>query len=192
MCLCTESKAFCTNLCFIQAIPADQSVHNPCVLISGVCVTYTAIIKAPFGHLGIVVDEGLLVKLAFLDNRTELLAPMAGTLAARVADELDAYFANATFPFSIPFQLHGTPFQRRVWSAIETIPSGDTLTYQQVANRLGTAPRPVGNACGRNPIPLIVPCHRVIARNGLGGFNQSTGRLTVGIKQWLLAHEQRC
>ena len=85
----------------------------------------------------------------------------------------------------------GTVFQRRVWAMIAAIPAGHTSTYADIAAHLHTAPRAVGQACGANPVPLLVPCHRVVARGGLGGFARCDGGYLLEVKRWLLAHEQR-
>jgi methylated-DNA-[protein]-cysteine S-methyltransferase len=149
-----------------------------------------AVITAPFGRLGIQVRHDTLIAVQFLTESIPLLAPAHGGLAAEVMRQIDSYLVDPEFTFSLPLAEEGTAFQRRVWAQIARIPSGHTLSYRDIAQRLGSAPRAVGGACGRNPLPLIVPCHRVVACSGVGGFNQSTGKQTVGIKEWLLAHEQ--
>jgi methylated-DNA-[protein]-cysteine S-methyltransferase len=101
--------------------------------------------------------------------------------------QLDEYFAGARLEFDLPLDAQGTPFQRRVWTALAEIPFGQTISYAELARRVGDvkAVRAVGAANGRNPIPIIVPCHRVIGANGsLVGFGGGLER-----KQWLLEHE---
>ena len=106
--------------------------------------------------------------------------------------QLQAWLHNPRFVFALPLAPAGTHFQRRVWHAITDIPIGETRGYGEIAKQLGSGPRAVGNACGANPYPIIVPCHRVIAANqGLGGFARQRGGLPLAIKQWLLWHEQR-
>jgi methylated-DNA-[protein]-cysteine S-methyltransferase len=83
---------------------------------------------------------------------------------------------------------HGTPYQQRVWQAISAIPRGQVLTYGDIAAQIGSGPRAVANACGANNIPLIVPCHRVVAKGGIGGFMQGN-KDGLKIKKWLLKHE---
>jgi methylated-DNA-[protein]-cysteine S-methyltransferase len=83
----------------------------------------------------------------------------------------------------------GTPFQRRVWQRLSAIPAGETLTYGALARELGTSARAVGGACRTNPIPLVIPCHRVVATNGLGGYSGERGGDWLAKKRWLLAHE---
>lgn len=109
--------------------------------------------------------------------------------------QLDRYFADPLFRFDLPLAPEGTDFQQAVWAIMQTIPSGQTLTYGDVAARLDApaeasigAARAVGAACGANPIPVIIPCHRITAANGrLGGFSGGKG---VETKTWLLTHER--
>jgi O-6-methylguanine DNA methyltransferase len=91
----------------------------------------------------------------------------------QIEDKLNAYFNKKEPILNLPIRLIGTPFQRRVWEAIATIPFGHTLSYKQIGDQLGSkAYQAIGQACGKNPIPLIIPCHRVIAHDGsLGGFS---------------------
>lgn len=103
--------------------------------------------------------------------------------------ELQAYFANPHHHFTLPLQLNGTSFQRQVWRAMQRIPAGQTRTYGEIAQALQSSPRAVGNACRANPIPIIIPCHRVVAANGLGGYSGQTHGRQIDIKRWLLAHE---
>lgn len=91
----------------------------------------------------------------------------------------------------MPLSANGTAFQRRVWHALRAIPLGSTITYAELADRVGSGARAVANACGANPIALVIPCHRVVAKNGLGGFMQGRATDSLAIKRWLLAHEQR-
>jgi methylated-DNA-[protein]-cysteine S-methyltransferase len=105
---------------------------------------------------------------------------------------LHAYLKQPDFVFGLPLKPSGTIFQRRVWEQIAAIPCGITRTYGEVAQSLSNAPRAVGQACGANPFPLVVPCHRVIATGGgLGGFSRHGGGFLLDVKRWLLAHEQR-
>ena len=103
-------------------------------------------------------------------------------------DQLRAYFAGQLSKFDLPLAPAGSPFQQRVWSAMCKIPHGETRTYGQLAARAETAPRAVGGACGANPIPIIIPCHRVIAVNGSGGYS---GRGGLKTKAALLDLEKR-
>ena len=107
----------------------------------------------------------------------------------RVVQQLENYFDNPAVNFSVPFALAGTPFQQRVWLALTRIPAGETLTYGELAANLGSGARAVGNACRHNPAPIIVPCHRVVAASGIGGYSGSITGLLLDRKRWLLEHE---
>ena len=107
-------------------------------------------------------------------------------LLAEAARQLAAYFAGQLHDFDLPLAPEGTPFEGRVWAAMRGIPYGETRSYGDLAGATGSAPRAVGRACGRNPIPIVVPCHRVLAKSGLGGYSGEGGLAT---KQRLLALE---
>src|SRR5205814_890560 len=96
--------------------------------------------------------------------------------------------------FDLPLLVEGTPFQKRVWQAMCAIPRGRTRTYGDLAKELGGDPwetsRAVGQACGDNRLPIVIPCHRVVAADGIGGFAHSTNGYLVEAKRWLLAHER--
>jgi len=151
---------------------------------------FNAIIPAPFGALGLRVDDGKLIGAEFLPIGTPLLAP-SNACTRSVCDLLSAYLSDAAAPLQIEFQVSGTPFQQHVWQALRSIPVGETWTYAELAERVGSGPRAVANACGANPLPLVIPCHRVVAKNGLGGFMQGRAADSLNIKQWLLDHERR-
>lgn len=147
---------------------------------------YDAVIATPFGAVGISV-QGVQVAIE-LFSKKHVQKPAEHKIAARVARQIEAYFSNARNDFNLPLVLKGTPFQRRVWQAISAIPCGRVLTYGEIAAQIGSGPRAVANACGANSLPLIVPCHRVVAKNGLGGFMQGN-KDGPKIKTWLLKHE---
>jgi methylated-DNA-[protein]-cysteine S-methyltransferase len=147
---------------------------------------YDAVIEAPFGAVGIAV-QGVQVAIELLPQQ-HAKKPAEHKVAQKVVSQIEAYFSNARNDFNLPLVLKGTPFQRRVWQAISAIPCGQVLTYGEIATQLGSGPRAVANACGANNLPLVVPCHRVVAKNGLGGFMQGTAD-GIRIKKWLLKHE---
>jgi methylated-DNA-[protein]-cysteine S-methyltransferase len=111
-------------------------------------------------------------------------------LAERAARQLERYLADPDAGFDLPLLVEGTPFQRRLWDALCEIPRGKTLTYGKLAKRLEAEARAVGQACGDNRLPIVIPCHRVVASDGIGGFAHSTGGYLVEAKRWLLAHER--
>ena len=147
---------------------------------------YEAVVEAPFGAVGIQI-HGVQVAIDLLPKKRESKQTQH-KVAAQVASQVEAYFANPFNDFNFPVVYKGTPFQRRVWQAISAIPKGQILTYSEIAQQIGSAPRAVANACGANHLPLVIPCHRVVAKGGLGGFmNGADGGLKV--KKWLLKHE---
>jgi methylated-DNA-[protein]-cysteine S-methyltransferase len=149
---------------------------------------YAAIVAAPGFCLGIRCDEDEVTAIDFLEPRREIAAKTP--LAAETVRQLRAYLADPAFAFSLPLRPAGTTFQRRVWAAISAIPSDQTRTYGQLASTLHNAPRAVGQACGANPYPVVVPCHRVVASGGgLGGFARERGGFLLTVKRWLLGHE---
>jgi methylated-DNA-[protein]-cysteine S-methyltransferase len=151
-----------------------------------------ATIPSPFGAIRITVDAHAVTGASFLSACEATPNPVRGSLLATARDELAAYLRNPRQAFSVPLDPAGAAHARRVWQALCEIPVGQTRTYGQVAASIGSAPRAVGGACGRNPIPIFIPCHRVVAADrGLGGFMQSTGGAALDIKRWLLAHETR-
>jgi methylated-DNA-[protein]-cysteine S-methyltransferase len=147
-----------------------------------------AVIAAPFGQLKLIAENDFLAGIEFLLERTALKKPLS-PLLKETESQLIAYFKNPRHRFDLPMKLNGTPFQNQVWKALSKIPAGAPLTYGQLAQQLGTAPRAIGGACGANPIPVIVPCHRVVSASGLGGFMRTRYIGPLNIKSWLLAHE---
>jgi methylated-DNA-[protein]-cysteine S-methyltransferase len=152
---------------------------------------YDAVISAPFGKVGIAVDPiaGVVREIGYLEDSVALREPDS-PIAERAAQQIEHYLADARAPFDLPLADAGTPFQRRVWQAICEIPVGSVLTYGALARKVGGVARAVGQACGDNPFPLVIPCHRVVAANGLGGFSHRGGDgFYPRVKRWLLAHE---
>jgi methylated-DNA-[protein]-cysteine S-methyltransferase len=151
---------------------------------------FTAIVAAPFGNMGIRTEAGVVRELVYLPRNFAEQEP-ADAVAEQAARQIERYLAEPDFRFQLPLATVGTEFQRKVWQAIAGIPRGDVRTYGDVARVIGSAPRAVGQACGANWFPLVIPCHRVTATGGLGGFanhDDETG-FYLGVKRWLLAHE---
>ena len=155
--------------------------------------SHYCVIQAPFGRLGIwteVVDGSLmLAKIDYLPIQSKLIAPR-NLLAKEVQRQCLAYFKDPHFEFDIPLKPIGTAHQEKVWRNAQQIPLGQTATYGEIANKMKSGPRAVGNACGANPFPLITPCHRVVSAQGLGGYmKEDSPGLYRAIKIWLLRHE---
>jgi methylated-DNA-[protein]-cysteine S-methyltransferase len=150
--------------------------------------TYQAILNFPFGGIGITLYRGRLKALDYL-TRTQRVYRENVPGIESVTDAIRAYLEDPKQKFNLEPILEGTPFQRRVWQALQGIPSGSTMTYGELAVKIGSGARAVGNACRANPCPLVVPCHRVVSANGLGGFAGERGGEKLAIKRWLLRHE---
>jgi len=157
---------------------------------SALSQVFSAVIPAPFGAIGIRTGDGLVRELVYLPKTYPEKEP-GDALSEKTAEQLQRYFKEPDFQFDLPLTPVGTPFQNKVWNTITSIPRGEVLTYGQVARSLGSAPRAVGQACGANWYPIIIPCHRVTATGGLGGFSNSdeADGFHLGVKRWLLAHE---
>ena len=149
---------------------------------------YDAVIDSPLGKLGIVIEGDRLLAIDFLSGSRKKKTPDNAT-AREVVNQLKQYFKNPEWEFSIPLLPAKTAFGRRIRNALNNIPVGQVRSYGAVAKKLKTAPRAVGGACRANPVPIVVPCHRVVAEKGIGGFSGSTQGKEIMIKQWLLGHE---
>lgn len=144
---------------------------------------------APFAVLRIVTDGAAVTAVTYLPKRTPPRAPH-DRVAERACREIERYLADPARVFNLPYRLEGTPFQRKVWREIEKLFPLKTITYGDLARAIGSAPRAVGGACGSNPVPLFVPCHRVLsAGGGLGGFMGGKDDFPLSVKRWLLRHE---
>lgn len=145
-------------------------------------------IATPIGLLSIHRLDSSITDIAI--GKPEILSNSVNDpIANKIKKQFSVYFKNSSRGFSLPISVEGTDFQKRVWRALQKIPAGKTLTYGELAKKLHSSPRAVGNACRANPIPIIIPCHRVIAANSLGGFaGKTSGKLLV-VKRWLLEHE---
>jgi methylated-DNA-[protein]-cysteine S-methyltransferase len=137
---------------------------------------------SPIGALVIAEDGEAIVSIRWGGAQTTSNSP----LLAEAARQLEGYFAGSLSRFDLPLKPAGSPFDRRVWAAMQAIPYGKTGTYGDLAHDTSSAPRAVGGACGRNPIPIVIPCHRVLGRAGIGGYSGGTG---LDTKRWLLRLE---
>lgn len=141
----------------------------------------TTSVDTPIGPLSITEDAGAIVSLGWSWQGTAQSAVLDRAVA-----QLRAYFAHELTEFDLPLRVAGSAFQRAVCAEMQAIPMGDTCEYGDIARRLGKSAQAVGNACGANPIPVIIPCHRVLGAQGLGGFSGAGG---VETKVALLRHE---
>ncbi|TSA19692.1 MAG: methylated-DNA--[protein]-cysteine S-methyltransferase [Betaproteobacteria bacterium] len=160
--------------------------------MNGIAVTsppiFDALLPAPFGAVGVRMAGERLAELVFLEGGVVRIP----TPVRAVAEALAAYFEvgrDASRLEALSVSLPGTPFRQRVWTALRAIPVGQTTTYAALARQIGSSARAVGQALGDNPIPIIVPCHRVVGAQGLGGFMHTEDPFPLTVKRWLLSHE---
>ena len=151
---------------------------------------FSAIVPAGFGAIGVRTAHDCVQEMVYLPPQYTEIPPI-DRLAERAVRQIERYLQEPDFRFDLPLEAVGTVFQKKVWAVIAAIPRGEVLTYGAIARHIGSAPRAVGQACGANWFPMVIPCHRVTAAGGLGGFahhDDDTG-FHLGVKRWLLAHE---
>jgi methylated-DNA-[protein]-cysteine S-methyltransferase len=147
----------------------------------------TAVLRTPIGWLTLTATADALQHIQCSGSRpAHVPAPAKrGTVLTQAMHELEGWLAGKQTSFTVPLRLTGTPFQQRVWAALQRVPHGSTLTYGELARQVRCrSPRAIGQAVGANPICIIIPCHRIVASQGLGGF-----AFGLPAKRWLLKHE---
>jgi len=149
---------------------------------------FDAVIETPVCRFGLQFENGFLLTTQYLKRNYELYLPEDKTVQVLVS-QISKYFSDPAHAFNIKIDAKGTDFQQRVWRQMQKIPAGQVKTYGEVARILNTSPRAVGNACRANPMPLIIPCHRIVSSSGLGGFAGTRSGYFTGIKRQLLRHE---
>lgn len=153
-------------------------------------VAYQAVIHSPIGKLGIQTDDEYLFQIGFLASSPIDLQSPSTFVAELTCDQLTKYFKNPSHIFELTCELNVTPFQNRILNEICLIPVGQTLDYGTIAKKARTGPRAIGMVCRTNPLPLVIPCHRVTAKQGIGGFGGVRKGPAIAIKEWLLNHEK--
>ncbi len=155
----------------------------------------TSFINFEFPTFGLSIEHNdrELIVARFYNPETDVVPTMPAKISSfadEVVRQLKSYVKDSKFKFDLPYTLSGTEHQLKVWHLMENLKPGECVTYGQAAHEIKSAPRAVGGACGKNPLPVIVPCHRIIAaNNALGGFNSGNIFFSLGIKKWLLEHE---
>jgi len=157
----------------------------------GNTAAFQACVRTPFATLGITATDRYVTGIRFLAPSVRGFAPPRDTIAFLACVQLQSYLENPGFRFDLPIKLAGTRHRLAVWEAMQRIPAGKVRTYGDVAAELHSSARAVGGACGANPIPVVVPCHRIIGSGGsIGGFMGAKDEgFELGIKRWLLEHE---
>ena len=151
------------------------------------CLMSLRYFDSPVGRLALEADGAALTSLRWADGDERGEGGKPGPILEEAMRQLDRYFQGRLRRFDLPLAARGTDFQKRVWALMSEIPFGETATYGGMAMALGSGARAVGTACGRNPLPIVVPCHRVLGSGGaVGGFSGGVGLPT---KRQLLAIE---
>ena len=153
---------------------------------------YDVVVEFPKMKVAVATREDRVAQIRYLPLSASNVSAK-NALAERAARQLERYREDPDTRFDLPLLIEGTPLQRRVWEAMCAIPRGETRTYGAIAQQLGETDykkvRAIGQACGDNRLPIVIPCHRVVAANGLGGFAHSTDGYLIEAKRWLLLHE---
>ena len=144
--------------------------------------------QTPYCGLKITQLDNHLHEIDFV-NQLPVRRASQDELLQEALKQIQQYFQSPGYVFDLPLKPQGTEFQRRVWQRLQGIAPGEVRTYGEIATELHSSPRAVGNACRRNPIPLIIPCHRIVSAQGIGGFAGQTQGDKISIKQQLLCHE---
>lgn len=149
---------------------------------SGEIKKYDLRFVSPLGLIGVILDQHAVAVLDFLITGREDIPE--DKFAREIVAAIRNYFIAPNTLWELPISLHGTAFQMQVWAKLQTIPPGTIISYGKLAQLLDTGARAIGGACHANPLPIIIPCHRVVGKTHLGGYS---GR--PDIKKWLLQHE---
>jgi methylated-DNA-[protein]-cysteine S-methyltransferase len=149
---------------------------------------YDVVVEFPRMKVAVATRDERVVEIRFLPPSSAAASPK-NPLAERAARQLERYREDPDARFDLPLAIEGSPLQRGVWDAMCAIPRGRTRTYGELARELGADARAIGQACGDNRLPIVIPCHRVVAADGLGGFGHSSGGYLLEVKRWLLMHE---
>jgi methylated-DNA-[protein]-cysteine S-methyltransferase len=161
----------------------DNGLNNADIM----CEVEDFVINTPVGLLAIKVTNDEVIRIDL--NSNESITSARSYFAKEVQRQINCYFEDASFKFNLKLNAKGTGYQRKVWLGLQNIPLAQTMTYGELASKIVSGARAVGNACRNNPIPLIVPCHRVVSTSGLGGFAGKLDGQLIDIKKFLLVHE---
>jgi methylated-DNA-[protein]-cysteine S-methyltransferase len=151
---------------------------------------YDVTVDFPKMRVGVKTRDGKVVEIRYLPLSAASVPP-ANPLAQKAKEQLARYRDDPDTVFDLPIRIEGTTLQRAVWEAMRAIPRGKTRTYGELAHELGADPRAVGQCCGDNRLPIVIPCHRIVAAGGIGGFSHTSEGYLIEVKRWLLAHEIR-
>lgn len=157
---------------------------------SSFVMTFCLAVK-PTGIKLWVVDDKI-TQIEYLANCPSSSKNPDNPMVTKISQEFTNYFNDPQYKINLPFSIHsisGTAFQKKVWQIMQKIPVGKTKTYSDVAKIINSSARAVGGACGANPLPILIPCHRIVGKNSIGGFAHQRDGAMITIKSWLLKHE---
>ena len=149
---------------------------------------YDVTVDFPKMKVAVKTRDGRVTEIRYLPLTVSSVLPK-NPLAEHAARQLEAYRQDPNSTFDLPLVIEGTELQKAVWRAMCAIPRGKTRTYGDIAREVGAEARAVGQACGDNRLPIVIPCHRVVAADGIGGFSHARSGFPLEAKRWLLAHE---
>ncbi|MCL4156302.1 UNVERIFIED_CONTAM: hypothetical protein GTU68_062648 [Idotea baltica] len=150
--------------------------------------SFDYILPSPIGNLGLSISGKGIQRLFYIEKKQSLHIPTEG-FAAEVHQQIREYFELQRTEFDLPIDIQGTVYQNKVWNEVAKISYGESLTYSDIAIAINSGARAVGNACRHNPVPIIIPCHRVVKKGGIGGYCGSLVGKEIQQKDWLLRHE---
>ena len=157
---------------------------------------YDVVFATDLALIGLLFDGGRLIRVKYLDKKSHKVTPekSLNQLAKAVKSKIEKHIdpQSKVKNLNIDVSLNVTPFQARALEQLQKIPYGETRSYGEIAKILKTSPRAVGNACRNNPLPIIIPCHRVVAANGIGGYDGAKSGGLLAIKYRLLEMEGVC
>jgi len=151
---------------------------------------YDVVIDFPKFKVGVKTRDDRVVEIRYLPSTTPTVSAKT-TLARKAAEQLEQYREDPDTKFDLPVRVEGSELQRGVWDRMCAIPRGKTRTYGELARELGADARAIGQCCGDNKLPIVIPCHRVVGADGVGGFSHTTDGYLIDVKRWLLMHEAR-
>ncbi len=158
----------------IVCMPTFATSQQDALGLSGPNTQHQTLIKSPIGQLLLTANDLGIIQVEFVTTETQAqhthFSASRHPMLVMARTQLAQWFDNPAHDLTVPLAPVGTPLQKTIWAALLRIPVGKTLTYQQLAIKIGTSPRVIGNACRHNPLPIIVPCHRILAKNHLGGY----------------------
>lgn len=150
--------------------------------------SFDYVLPSPIGNLGLNISAKGIQRLFYIKKKQNTDIPTTG-LGAEVHQQIMEYFELQRTEFDLPIDIQGTTYQNKVWDEVAKIAYGKSMTYGDLAKAISSGPRAVGNACRHNPIPIIIPCHRVVKKGAIGGYCGSVAGKEIQQKDWLLRHE---